>query len=176
MIVDLLLGPYDKNNPQLPSLFPLPKRKNNYFLLFVNLLLSLRSESPTISIVLIQRRLKALRVFQCFTDQSGFGSPNETSLNYFVFNLLFQCDSQTISLMPPIITIIIIIITYTNIITIIIISIIAIVLLLLLLLLLLSQLFTFLPKSNFRFKPSLQKQVAFSQVPPLKQSCMMNVT
>ena len=174
MIVDLLLGPYDKNNPQLPSLFPLPKRKNNYFLLFVNLLLSLRSESPTISIVLIQRRLKALRVFQCFTDQSGFGSPNETSLNYFVFNLLFQCDSQTISLMPPIIIILIIIITYINIITIIIISIIAIVLLLLLLLL--SQLFTFLPKSNFRFKPSLQKQVAFFQVPPLKQSCMMNVT
>lgn len=136
------------------------------------MLLSLRSESPTISIVLIQRRLKALRVFQCFTDQSGFGSPNETSLNYFVFNLLFQCDSQTISLMPPIIIIIIIIITYINIITIIIISIIAIVLLLLLL----SQLFTFLPKSNFRFKPSLQKQVAFFQVPPLKQSCMMNVT
>ena len=109
MIVDLLLGPYDKSNPQLPSLFPLPKRKKELcFLLFVNLLLSLRSESPTISIVLIQRRLKALRVFQCFTDQSGFGSPNETSLNYFV--LLFQCDSQTISLMPPIIIIIIIII------------------------------------------------------------------
>lgn len=138
-------------------------------MLFVNLLLSLRSESPIISIVLIQRRLKALRVFQCFTDQSGFGSPNETSLNYFV--LLFQCDCQTISLMPPIIIIIIIIFTFINIITIIIIIIIAIVLLLLL-----SQLFTFLPKSNFRFKPSLQKQVAFFQVPPLKQSCMMNVT
>ena len=64
-------------------------------------------------------------MFQCFTDQSGFGSPIESSLNYFV--LLFQCDSQTISLMPPIIIIIIIIITYINIIIIIIIIIIFII-------------------------------------------------